>query len=100
MTTSTPGIGTSYGSDITDSITDIERSTIRNVTGNFTGNVTGYGLTEEEIIYYLRPSLHYFTTYAYILWYAIGLPANTVAFLVWIQRKVRFIGSSSCKPHY
>lgn len=48
----------------------------------------GYGLPEADLIKAVNPDLDFIRTYAYILWYIIGLPANTIAFCVWIQRQV------------
>ena len=45
-------------------------------------------LSEAQIIYNLNSTLWLMPAYAYIVWYIIGIPANFIAFAVWIQRKV------------
>ena len=60
-----------------------------NTSMTYTEKNMGYGLSDQELMKALNPGLYFVGTYAYILWYVIGLPANTFAFCVWIQRQVR-----------
>lgn len=64
---------------------------IQNITNSstYTEKNQAVGLNEDELIKALNPQLDFVGTYAYILWYLIGLPANTFAFCVWIQKQVR-----------
>ena len=48
----------------------------------------GYRLHEIQIIAELNPLLLEVPKYVYLVWYFIGLPANFIAFAVWIQRQV------------
>lgn len=59
-----------------------------NTSSTFEEKNMGYGLPEADLIKAVNPDLDFIRTYAYILWYIIGLPANTIAFCVWIQRQV------------
>lgn len=49
-----------------------------------------YGLHEDQIVEAISPGLTVIGTYAYILWYSIGFPANTIALVTWIQRQVKY----------
>lgn len=77
----------------TDCFNCINMTLALNMTNITTTNTTVMPqpeLDEDKLLLNLRPGLYYARIYSYIPWYCIGLPANIIACIVWMQRQVCF----------